>query len=205
MSTRQEEIYRLLQDQTECGSKESLSDCQSLKSHQDPDASLVDRLKAQTKGRSTAIPLLILSGVINVLLVALLISYSLDSSLLTQKENRADSVNSSPYGQTVYLQKGAIANSPPAGLTLSESVEFPYSTGYGPEVTNHSLLDDRWEAIDINSGVVAITDEWASEHNLAPTQRFPWDTSKGVYLITAFHTLHCLVRLSAPPHGLSRS
>ena len=80
-----------------------------------------------------------------------------------------------------------------AGLDYDPSVEFPYSTGYGPEVTNHSLLDERWEAIDINPGVVAISDDWAAEHNLAPTQRFPWDDSKGVYLLTAFHTLHCLV------------
>lgn len=95
-------------------------------------------------------------------------------------------------------QKFAIANINLAGLSLDKSVAFPYSTGFGPEVTNHSLLDERWEAIDINPGVVAIPDDWADEHNLAPTQRFPWDTSKGVYLLTAFHTLHCLVSELVP-------
>ena len=80
-----------------------------------------------------------------------------------------------------------------AGLVRDPSVHFPYSTGYGPEITNHSLADERWEAIDINAGIVAISDEWATEHNLPPTQRFPWDSSKGVYTLSAFHTLHCLV------------
>lgn len=99
------------------------------------------------------------------------------------------------------MKKAAFANIATAGLSPDPSVRFPYSTGYGPEVTNHSLLDERWEAIDINPGVVALSDEWAVEHNLAPTQRFPWDASKGVYLLTAFHTLHCLVR-HAPPTRL---
>ena len=40
---------------------------------------------------------------------------------------------------------------------------------------------------------MAIPDGWATEHNLPPSQRFPWDTTKGVYTLSAFHTLHCLV------------
>lgn len=51
------------------------------------------------------------------------------------------------------------------------AVEFPYSTGQGPEVTKHSLLDERWDTIGINPCVVAISEGWASEHNMAPTQR----------------------------------
>lgn len=100
------------------------------------------------------------------------------------------------------IVKGAVfANIAPAELSRDISARFPYLTGYGPEVTNHSLLNEVWEAIDINHGVVAISDNWANEHNLAPTQRFPWDPSKGVYLLTAFHTLHCLVCCPAMPRS----
>ena len=87
------------------------------------------------------------------------------------------------------------------GLSRDPAVRFPWSTGYGPEITNHSLADERWEALNINSGIVAIPDGWATKNNLPPTQRFPWDTTKGVYTVSAFHTLHCLVRhfQSTPP------
>lgn len=80
-----------------------------------------------------------------------------------------------------------------ADIGRDPAVRFPWSTGYGPEITNHSLADERWEALNINAGIVALPDKWATEHNLPPTQRFPWDPTKGVYTLSAFHTLHCLV------------
>ena len=60
--------------------------------------------------------------------------------------------------------------------------------------------------MDINAGIVAIPDEMATEHNLTPTQRFPSDTTKGVYTLGAFHTLHCLVcRFHLHVYDISRA
>lgn len=79
---------------------------------------------------------------------------------------------------------------------MDPTAPFPYSTGYGPkEATNHSYADELWESIDIDAGVVALPHGWAAQHNLAPSQPFPWDKSKGVYVINSFHTLHCLKNL----------
>ena len=82
-----------------------------------------------------------------------------------------------------------------AQLVDDPAVVFPWSIGYGPEVTNHSLADERWEAIDVNDGTIVLDDDYVIQHNLAPSQRFPWDPSKGIYQISAFHTLHCLKNL----------
>ncbi|KAJ5729939.1 uncharacterized protein N7483_004447 [Penicillium malachiteum] len=40
--------------------------------------------------------------------------------------------------------------------------------------------------------MVALSDEWAYQHGLRTAQRFPWDNSKGIYLLHGFHTLHCV-------------
>ena len=81
-----------------------------------------------------------------------------------------------------------------AQLARQPSFRFPYSSGYGPtEVENHRLADERWEAIDIDPGIVAVPLGWAEEHNLAESQPFPWDPDKRLYVISAFHTIHCLV------------
>lgn len=55
--------------------------------------------------------------------------------------------------------------------------------------------DEAWEAIDFNAGMVAIDDKEANELGIPLSQRFPWDESKGIYLINGYHNLHCLVRL----------
>ena len=52
--------------------------------------------------------------------------------------------------------------------------------------------DQQWAAMDWASGVVAISDSEANELGLPKSQRFPWDESKGIYLINAYHNLHCL-------------
>ncbi|KAJ5822854.1 hypothetical protein N7447_005194 [Penicillium robsamsonii] len=57
---------------------------------------------------------------------------------------------------------------------------------------NTTLADTLWHSINIDSGVVALPDSFAASHNLRTAQRFPWDTSKGIYILHGFHNLHCL-------------
>lgn len=52
--------------------------------------------------------------------------------------------------------------------------------------------DQKWAEIDFSTGIVAISDKEARELNLPQSQRFPWDNSKGIYLLNAYHNLHCL-------------
>ena len=65
--------------------------------------------------------------------------------------------------------------------------------------TNHNetLRDQMWEGINIDDGMVALPDEVVAEKDLPVAQRFPWDESKGIYLINGHHNLHCVVRANA--------
>ncbi len=82
----------------------------------------------------------------------------------------------------------------PASLARDQSIEYawwtPYSSVNGSDAEAHRL----WEAIDIDTGVLAIPDAWARDHDLPLAVRFPWDDTKGLYLVAAYHNLHCLVR-----------
>lgn len=43
-------------------------------------------------------------------------------------------------------------------------------------------------------GVVAVDQETIAKQGLTETIVFPWDPTKRVYIVIAFHQLHCLVR-----------
>jgi len=58
---------------------------------------------------------------------------------------------------------------------------------------NHTRADELWDGIDISPLTVALTDEWALDHDLTVSEsRFPWDKQKGLYYLKVFHQLHCL-------------
>lgn len=83
-----------------------------------------------------------------------------------------------------------------AGLTRNIEIPRRHDTLYSIN-SNLTLRDKLWESIDINTGIVALDQEFIEEHKLPPSMVFPWDPSKNVYSTTAHHHLHCLVRLSA--------
>ncbi|KAI1748256.1 hypothetical protein F4782DRAFT_517897 [Xylaria castorea] len=60
---------------------------------------------------------------------------------------------------------------------------------------NQTLQEKLWHDINVDSGYVALSDNWAARHGLRKAQRFPWDQSKGLYLLHGYHNLHCLKRI----------
>ena len=60
---------------------------------------------------------------------------------------------------------------------------------------NHSESDPLWEAILPSHGFVAINRMWAEERQWPESMYLPSDHRKGVYLLEAYHQLHCLVRM----------
>lgn len=77
------------------------------------------------------------------------------------------------------------------------------STEYGPAIGTVEERDRLWNALDISPGAVLLSDESAMNNGLPLSQRFPWDQSQGVYLLGAYHQIHCLVSFSKPIHQLS--
>ncbi|KAL4740775.1 hypothetical protein BDV11DRAFT_203956 [Aspergillus similis] len=80
--------------------------------------------------------------------------------------------------------------SPYANLHFTRTEPYVLLTDYSSP--NTTLADTLWHSINIDSGVVALSDTFAASHNLRTAQRFPWDTSKGIYILHGFHNLHCL-------------
>lgn len=57
---------------------------------------------------------------------------------------------------------------------------------------NQTEQDAIWENTRYDIGQVALSDNYAKSKGLPRAQRFPWDHTKGVYLINAYHNLHCV-------------
>lgn len=50
-----------------------------------------------------------------------------------------------------------------------------------------------WETIETSDAVVALDSRWVAEHDLAPSMLSPTDPDKYVYVLEAYHVLHCVV------------
>ena len=68
---------------------------------------------------------------------------------------------------------------------------FWWNTAYSPK--NHTESDDLWEAILPSHGFVAMDRKWAKVRQWPESMYLPSDHGKGVYLLEAYHQLHCLV------------
>lgn len=84
-----------------------------------------------------------------------------------------------------------------AGLVRNISTPFSIDTLYTN--ANRTISDAAWSSPDLDSevGLVALTDEYAKSKGLLPAQRWPWDHSKGIYILNGFHNLHCLVGIAS--------
>ena len=78
------------------------------------------------------------------------------------------------------------------GLSYDTPIEYHSYTQWGN--VNETLANEAWDVVDTSPIVVALTDEYAIEHGLDKSVRFPWDDKRGIYHVKAFHHLHCLVR-----------
>ncbi|KAF7932873.1 uncharacterized protein EAE98_004172 [Botrytis deweyae] len=78
------------------------------------------------------------------------------------------------------------------GLVRNISTPFIIDNLFTNE--NRTIADAAWSSPDLDSevGLVALTDEYAKSKGLLPAQRWPWDHSKGIYVLNGFHNLHCL-------------
>lgn len=58
--------------------------------------------------------------------------------------------------------------------------------------------DRAWDAINIDNGSLALDYAYIEKMGLPRAQPFPWDGTKGIYLLNGYHGMHCLVRSPAP-------
>ncbi|TGO31447.1 hypothetical protein BHYA_0782g00030 [Botrytis hyacinthi] len=57
---------------------------------------------------------------------------------------------------------------------------------------NEDYINAAWDQIVPAFGIVAVDHEWAAEHNLPASMSLPSNASRGVYIVDAYHQIHCL-------------
>jgi len=60
---------------------------------------------------------------------------------------------------------------------------------------NNTFRDQLWDGIDIDRSVIALDHDEAALLGLPRSQNFVWDETKGIYIINAYHQLHCIKTL----------
>ena len=68
---------------------------------------------------------------------------------------------------------------------------FLWRTDYNSD--NATLSDTLWQALHPAHGVIAMPKTWAVSKQLPTSMDLPSDSSKSVYILEAYHHLHCLV------------
>ncbi|KAL5343832.1 hypothetical protein BJX70DRAFT_351870 [Aspergillus crustosus] len=69
--------------------------------------------------------------------------------------------------------------------------QFRWTTAYS-SAGNVSYTNELWENIQPSHGFIAIDRTWAESQGWPESMYLPSDKSKGVYLLDAYHYLHCL-------------
>jgi len=68
-----------------------------------------------------------------------------------------------------------------------------YSSIYSStETKDDEAVNAAWDKIIPAHGIVAVDHHWAADRNLPASMSLPSDSSKGVYIIDAYHQIHCL-------------
>lgn len=73
---------------------------------------------------------------------------------------------------------------------------------YDLMLSSEADIDARWKAASGGYGVVALDSRWAAEQGLEPSIVWPLDKSKQAYVLTAYHTMHCVVSFCCLPPEL---
>ena len=135
---------------------------------------------------------------LNILLIVLFAALITTNAFLLHQN--ASLKQNQQAGISKYSKSRSISllTTPPPLTPLTGGVAYDVPNVYQSHTDwwgeNETLADELWEGIDVSPLTVALTDEWASEHGLERSEsRFPWDDSKGLYYLKAFHGLHCLV------------
>ena len=79
--------------------------------------------------------------------------------------------------------------------SLFKDVSIPFTVDNVYDSKNRSIADEAWNSplLVPETGLVAMSDDWVTSKSLPRAQHFPWDKSKGLYVLNGFHSMHCLV------------
>ncbi|KAI1260707.1 hypothetical protein F5Y18DRAFT_244934 [Xylariaceae sp. FL1019] len=79
-----------------------------------------------------------------------------------------------------------------AGLRWDKATEILADSDYSS--INRTVQDAAWSDVDLEpwNGFLALDEDYTIAQGLPHSQRWPWDSLKGVYIMTSSHELHCV-------------
>ena len=92
-----------------------------------------------------------------------------------------------------------------AGLEAQpkRAIAYQWYTAYSThDAGNTDKVDETWDRIVPEFGYVAVDHRWAEEQGALKTMDLPSDPTKGIYVLEAYHTMHCLVSTSSCPSAV---
>ncbi|KAI1292917.1 hypothetical protein F5Y03DRAFT_402730 [Xylaria venustula] len=94
-----------------------------------------------------------------------------------------------------FVRPWKLANQLPtrfAGLRRNVPTEILSSSDF--DSLNRTVQDAAWGHVDIEpwNGFIALDEDYTIAQELPHSQRWPWDSNKGVYIMTSSHELHCV-------------
>ena len=95
------------------------------------------------------------------------------------------------FCQTLTLLKASLYRNVPTETVEHADYDSPNRTTENAAWDNPGLLPEH--------GFIALPDSWAAVKGLPATQRWPWDNTKGIYILTSSHELHCVASIT--PHA----
>lgn len=79
-----------------------------------------------------------------------------------------------------------------AHLSATLSVPWVSKSVYFGEGSDEDA-DRVWDGISIDNGSIALDPTHVEQMRLPHAQPFPWDVTKGIYILNGYHSMHCLV------------
>jgi len=80
----------------------------------------------------------------------------------------------------------------PIGLDMIPTLERMIHAKTAFFSDDENATSQAWEAIEAGHGIVTVDSDWASSMNLIESMPDPFDPSKSIYVIAAYHDMHCI-------------
>ena len=61
-------------------------------------------------------------------------------------------------------------------------------------------IQELWDGMTFDADMLYISPDYADSMELLPSQSFPWDLNRKIYLLNGYYNLYCLVRFADPAY-----
>ncbi|KAI0115747.1 hypothetical protein GGR51DRAFT_361196 [Nemania sp. FL0031] len=96
--------------------------------------------------------------------------------------------------QAGYSLRRNDCEAPPLGGLRTDQHHVFADSALWTDMSNLTALDKLWDDMNVDTGVIQLPKDI---DRLGDTQTFPWDLSRGLYMLESYHTLHCLKNIYA--------